>query len=253
MPNLPALSFTYVTLIAVAAAAQDGAVHKWVDKDGQIHITTTPPPKGASAVPDRKVEERWVYEWQAPDGSFHVTTTTPPADAKVKERVEDPRVSPGAPTSSSTARLPDGTLPASALRATSVVGQRAPNLEYLDGLGNDVALADLRGQIVWLVFASRHSKASAAQARVMAELGDAYGDDVTLLLVLGASADVKAASAFAREHSLDAEAVLAATPDAFPLGAVPHSVFLDRSGRIVKVHPGRLGVAEVRAAIEALR
>lgn len=242
-----------LTLLAATAAAQEGAVHKWIDKEGQIHITTTPPPKGASAVPERQVEERWVYEWQAPDGSFYVTTKRPPADGKLKERTQDPRVSPAAPTSSPLSRLPDGTLPASSLRTPSVVGQRAPNLEYLDGLGNDVALADLRGQIVWLVFASRHSEASAAQARVLAELSDAYGDEVTLLLVLGASADVKAASAFARKHSLDAETVLAATPDAFPLGAVPYSVFLDRSGRIAKVHPGRLGVAEVRAAIEGLR
>lgn len=230
----------------MSAGAQDGAVHQWVDKDGQIHITTTPPPKGAAAVKARAAEERWVYEWLAPDGSAHVTTSPPPGGAKLRERVEDPRAKPSEPAGAAAQ-------PVSSLRAPGFVGRRAPDLEYSNAMGEDVSLADLRGDVVWLVFASRHSDASVAQAKVFGALADAYGDDFSVYFVVGASADLKAARAFAEQHSLPPELVLAATPDAFPMGAVPHHVFLDRSGRVAKVHPGRLGAAEVRAALDALR
>jgi peroxiredoxin len=251
-----------IAILLAPAALADGEVYKWVDKNGQVHISTTPPPKGAKAPPDNTPPPTYLYQWTDARGQYHITTTAPPDGAKLVEKVRN-RTPPAGPQARDE-RSPAGTAPVTlagapnngltvqGLRGQRAVGARAPDLGGYNASGDEVSLADLRGQPVWINFATKFCRFCAAEAKLIARLEEEM-KDVRFLTVLGVDGEIRVARKWAERYGLDPAGVLAGTPDVFPMGAVPHNVFIDRAGRVAAVHTGRLSEDAARTFLQPLR
>jgi peroxiredoxin len=250
VPHLIAVAL----LLAAPAKSDDGDVYKWVDKDGNIHITTDPPPAGAkTAPPPPAASSVLIYEWQGADGRFYVTTSPPPKGATLLSKgpwQHGPEA--GGEAAPPVPKATPGAFSIADLRSPRVVGSRAPDLDAVDAHGDDFDLVALRGRPVWLTFATRHSPHCAATAKTMSKLAKGSAPP-ELVFVLGADENVERARAWAERYDLDPERVLAGHPDIFPMGAVPHHIFIDRSGRIVEVRSGRLSEDVARRILKRLK
>lgn len=254
-------SLLVCALLIALPALGDGAVYKWVDNNGQIHITTEPPPKGAKRPPPPARKRSYVYQWKDKGGRFHITTTRPPEGGQLLEKIENvPKPAGAAPAETSPIgtravgldRAPNNGANVQTLRTKKAVGARAPDIDGYNGLGDAVSTAELRGRPVWIAFATHFCGHCAEQAKVMAQL-DGEIDDAALLVVLGVDGDIDTARKWAERYGLDPSQVVAGTPEVFPMGPVPHNVFIDRLGRVTAVRTGSMSPGHVRQELERLR
>jgi len=243
---LPPTVLALLGLTLALPVSGAGEVYKWVDKDGQTHISTDPPPKGAKR-PSSPAPERmsFVYQWKDKGGRFHITTEAPPPGAKLVEKFENPRTSEAPVVAAIAADV-------QSLRSPRAVGARAPEIDGYNSLGDPISTADLRGRPLWITFSTKFCRYCAEEAKVMAELAGVV-DDAVFLVVLGVDGDIKTAKKWAERYGLNPADVVAGTPEIFPMGPVPHNVFIDRLGRVTSVRTGALSPKAVRHELQRLR
>lgn len=137
-----------------------------------------------------------------------------------------------------------------------LIGRPAPAFAVTLTDGREVALADLRGKVVFLNFWASWCPPCRAEARDLEAAWQRHrGEDVVFLGVNMQDRE-EAAREFLREFGVTYPNALGGgnrVAIAYGVWGIPETFFLDREGRITYKHLGALGTETIHAKLEEAR
>ncbi len=141
--------------------------------------------------------------------------------------------------------------------AASANADRAPGFSLLDTQGKTVALADFKGQVVFIDFWATWCPPCRMSMPLVEKLHAAYQGKPVQVLGLNLDEDPDDVRKFVAKKHTAYPVLLAGNSDissAYGVGGIPHFVLIDQEGRVAGVWPGFASEmdAEWRAAIDKL-
>lgn len=135
------------------------------------------------------------------------------------------------------------------------VGQQAPDFTVQDLDGQELSLAAMRGQPVWLVFAATWCSGCRTEMPDLREAIAAHGEAVRLVVVYTGE-DVDTVSAYSRRVGNRFTEVADSTQEvsaAYGVMGVPAHYLIDADGVVRQTHVGLLGSAQVAEALRSVQ
>ncbi|MGA8534773.1 MAG: TlpA disulfide reductase family protein [Candidatus Tumulicola sp.] len=134
---------------------------------------------------------------------------------------------------------------------TARVGRAAPNWSEPTDQGTNLALASLRGKVVYLNFFATWCPPCNEEAPAIDALQRQYGSKGLQIVGVDVLENARKAALFRSEHHLSYPAVVddGTLRDQYAINGLPVHVFIDRQGTVRSIVVGELSAGDMRANV----